>query len=68
MKLVKCPNCSKPAEWEGNDYRPFCSERCKLLDLGAWIEEEYRLPTETSELTEEDIDELERALGKAQGE
>ncbi len=49
-------------EFSGNEFRPFCSERCKLLDLGAWIEEEYSLPTETSELSEEDMEKLDEAL------
>lgn len=39
-----CPRCRRPVEWEGNDSRPFCSERCRLIDLGAWVEESYRLP------------------------
>ncbi len=38
---VKCPTCKKEVEWEGNPYRPFCSERCKLIDLGKWLDEEY---------------------------
>jgi hypothetical protein len=38
---VKCPTCKKKTEWEGNPYRPFCSERCKLIDLGAWASGEY---------------------------
>lgn len=45
--IVKCPTCSKPVEWEPkNEHRPFCSERCKLIDLGAWANEEYRVPAE----------------------
>jgi len=43
---VKCPRCGKSANWEGNEWRPFCSERCKLIDLGAWAGEEYRIPQE----------------------
>mgnify|MGYP003580307619 CR=1 FL=1 len=62
MALVKCPICGKETEYEGNEFRPFCSERCKLLDFGAWADEEYNLPTETSELSEEDIDKIEKAL------
>ncbi len=47
---VKCPICEKMCEWEGNDWRPFCSHRCRLLDLGAWIDEEYKVGSEpTSE-------------------
>ena len=42
MKL--CPHCGKPADWQANPHRPFCSERCKLVDLGKWVNEEYRVP------------------------
>ncbi len=31
-------------EWEGNPWRPFCSERCKLIDFDKWTSEEYRVP------------------------
>jgi endogenous inhibitor of DNA gyrase (YacG/DUF329 family) len=44
---IKCANCGKLTEWENNEFRPFCSERCQLIDLGAWIEEEYRVPDES---------------------
>jgi endogenous inhibitor of DNA gyrase (YacG/DUF329 family) len=43
---VKCPRCGKLVNWEGNGWRPFCSKRCKLIDLGAWAGEEYRIPHE----------------------
>jgi len=46
LKSMKCPRCRKEAEWEGNPSRPFCSDRCRLLDLGAWANEEYRVPGE----------------------
>jgi len=62
MPRVKCPQCGKETEFTGNEFRPFCSERCRLLDLGAWAEGEYSLPTETSELTEQDLDLIEKAL------
>jgi endogenous inhibitor of DNA gyrase (YacG/DUF329 family) len=62
MPLVKCPICGRTVKYEGNEFRPFCSERCKLLDFGAWADEEYNLPTESSELTEEDIDKIEKAM------
>ncbi len=41
-----CPRCGELTTWEGNEYRPFCSDRCKLIDLGAWASGEYKLPTE----------------------
>lgn len=58
MPIVKCPNCGKQIEWNGNEFRPFCSERCKLIDFGAWANEEYRMPDENQEIeTDEDIEE-----------
>jgi endogenous inhibitor of DNA gyrase (YacG/DUF329 family) len=49
MEPSLCPTCRRPAEWEGNKWRPFCSERCRLLDLGAWSAESYRIPEEVEE-------------------
>ena len=40
---MRCPICKKETSWEGNPYRPFCSERCKLIDLGTWADEGYRI-------------------------
>jgi endogenous inhibitor of DNA gyrase (YacG/DUF329 family) len=43
--VVECPTCSAKVEWQPeNKYRPFCSERCKKIDLGAWAEEKYVIP------------------------
>jgi endogenous inhibitor of DNA gyrase (YacG/DUF329 family) len=39
--LVKCPSCKKKTEWGDNPFRPFCSERCRLIDLGKWASGEY---------------------------
>lgn len=41
---VKCPICRAEVAWENNPHRPFCSERCQLIDLGAWVDERYRVP------------------------
>ncbi|MCX7962608.1 MAG: DNA gyrase inhibitor YacG, partial [Burkholderiales bacterium] len=47
VRLVVCPRCAKPAAFAPeNPWRPFCSERCKAIDLGKWAAEEYRLPAE----------------------
>jgi uncharacterized protein len=51
--FVKCPLCKKKSTWEGNPFRPFCSERCKMADLGKWAAEEYRIECK-SEDEEED--------------
>ncbi len=43
-KKHKCPECGTEIRWQGNRYRPFCSSRCKQIDLGKWLGEEYSLP------------------------
>lgn len=44
-RLVNCPTCGHSAEFSPvNPYRPFCSERCKLVDLGDWANEQHRIP------------------------
>lgn len=46
VRRVRCPSCRREVEWEGNPHRPFCSDRCRLLDLAAWADERYRIPGE----------------------
>ncbi|HYN27455.1 MAG TPA: DNA gyrase inhibitor YacG [Burkholderiales bacterium] len=49
-RMVNCPRCGAAAPWnEANAYRPFCSERCKLIDLGQWASEGYRIPQEEAD-------------------
>ena len=56
-KIVKCPRCGMTAEWTPeNFYRPFCSERCKLIDLGAWAAESYRVPVDPQDEDDEGTD------------
>jgi endogenous inhibitor of DNA gyrase (YacG/DUF329 family) len=43
---ARCPRCGTIVRWKGNSYRPFCSQRCKLIDLGKWVDEEYRITGE----------------------
>jgi uncharacterized protein len=51
--VVKCPTCRRPVEWSAESlYRPFCSDRCRLIDLGAWFSEQHKIPDEAQ--TEED--------------
>ena len=46
-RLVPCPTCGTPAPFApANRWRPFCSERCRSLDLGAWASERFRVPAE----------------------
>jgi hypothetical protein len=43
--VVSCPTCGAKVTWEpASTYRPFCSDRCKQIDLGAWAEEKYTIP------------------------
>jgi len=42
----RCPTCRAPVRWKDNPHRPFCSERCRLIDLGNWAAERYRVPGE----------------------
>lgn len=45
--VVNCPICGALVQWTAeNRWRPFCSERCKLIDLGQWATEKYRVPVE----------------------
>lgn len=45
--VVDCPTCGRRVEWTpASRWRPFCSERCKLVDLGAWATEQYTVPGE----------------------
>jgi endogenous inhibitor of DNA gyrase (YacG/DUF329 family) len=50
--ILKCPRCGKETESAGNPYRPFCSERCKLIDLDNWISGAYRIPQEIADKDE----------------
>jgi uncharacterized protein len=43
---VNCPTCQRELEWETAPFRPFCSERCRLIDLGAWLTEQRAIPGE----------------------
>ena len=47
LKIVVCPTCGGDSVYAPtNTFRPFCSERCKNIDLGAWANEDFRMPTE----------------------
>lgn len=56
-KINRCPICNKESDYHvNNHYRPFCSDRCKLIDLGEWANETRRIPTEEFELRQDDVD------------
>lgn len=52
--VVTCPQCGNEVVWnKDNPYRPFCSERCKMIDLGQWATESYRIPNSKEDDPEE---------------
>ncbi|MBM7455342.1 hypothetical protein HNR62_001202 [Oceanisphaera litoralis] len=55
ITTVPCPTCKKPVEWnEQSPFRPFCSKRCQLIDLGEWADEEKRIPGDPAWLPDRD--------------
>jgi endogenous inhibitor of DNA gyrase (YacG/DUF329 family) len=62
--MKKCPTCSQQVEWQNNPFRPFCSERCKLVDFDKWISEEYRVPGKPAS-PEDEPEESPRASGES---
>ncbi|MGO3344220.1 MAG: DNA gyrase inhibitor YacG [Marinomonas sp.] len=50
MNLIACPTCQTKKPWSiENENRPFCSAKCKLIDLGEWANESYAIPQQTSD-------------------
>lgn len=55
VTIVRCPTCGQEVEWiADNTFRPFCSARCKLIDLGTWATEGYTLRAEEEQPSEDD--------------
>ena len=52
-KTYPCPECGKQTTWQDNKYKPFCSHHCKIIDLGAWANEDYTLPAESTPFSDE---------------
>lgn len=54
-RTVNCPTCGKTVVWsQANSYRPFCSERCQLIDFGEWATEKKSIPGEPALPPEDD--------------
>lgn len=53
LNLIQCPSCGKKNTWQAdNPLRPFCSERCKMIDLGEWANESRKIPSEPIDFTQ----------------
>lgn len=63
---VSCPTCKKKFNYFESEFRPFCCERCRLIDLGQWLTESYSVPAE--KLTPDEIDTLENLHEKENNE
>jgi uncharacterized protein len=57
---VVCPTCKIKFNYYSSEFRPFCCEKCRLIDLGQWLSESYTVPVE--KLTDEEVDTLEQLL------
>lgn len=68
---VNCPTCSHPVTWDkSSEFRPFCSKRCQLIDLGDWAEGSNRIAQEKemSALTEADLDNIDQLLAQQESQ
>lgn len=63
---VTCPTCKKKFNYYSSEFRPFCSEKCRLIDLGQWFMESYTVPVE--KLSEEEIQTLEELVHEKNAE
>ncbi len=61
--MIRCPICLKMATWEENRWRPFCSERCKMVDLGNWASDAYRIPGKPENSDDDDIPDEDSSTG-----
>lgn len=57
---VKCPHCEKKFNYYQSEFRPFCCEKCRLLDLGKWLDQSYTVPA--NKISEEEFGELQKAI------
>lgn len=53
---VKCPRCEIVFRYYESEFRPFCCERCKMIDLGHWFEESYRVPAKEKNQNDTNIE------------
>lgn len=57
---VDCPRCKKKFNYYSSEFRPFCSEKCRLIDLGQWLNESYSVPVQ--KLSQEESEQLEQLI------
>jgi uncharacterized protein len=57
---VTCPTCNKKFNYYSSEFRPFCCKKCRLIDLGQWLNESYTVPV--SKLSTEEVEQLEKII------
>ena len=68
---VNCPTCDATVVWQAeSEFRPFCSKRCQLIDLGEWASENNRIAQspQVSEISEADLDNIESLLAQQENQ
>ena len=60
--IVTCPRCKKKFNYYSSEFRPFCTEKCRLIDLGQWLNETYTVPAQ--KLNPEEIEKLEQLINE----
>ncbi len=53
-RIIRCPRCGRQTVWQDNLFRPFCSEKCKQVDLGSWANEDYAIAGNPAAIEDED--------------
>ena len=51
VKIIQCPQCKKEFNYYASKFRPFCCERCQMVDLGSWLDESYTISSQDKEET-----------------
>ncbi len=57
-RIIRCPRCGKMAVWQDNPSRPFCSDKCRQIDLGRWASEDYAIAGKPAPLAEDESSEF----------
>lgn len=69
--IVNCPTCENDVEWgPQSEFRPFCSKRCQLIDLGEWASESHAIPESpmASAMSEADLDRIENLMAQQEND